>query len=580
MRNKIYNFCCLLLLSAAANAQVGYGTITPHSSLDVRGAIAVNLRSFTTSTSATAADYALIFTGNAATTVTLPDATGCDGRIYWVKNASATLPAPIVTLNTSLSQTINGLSSWTMDESNEVVRLVSDGAAWQLTVQDAPVRKTATVGGAWNQGGNRLVAMKTIGTTNNFNLLFNTANAEAMRLSTSGYLGIGSTAPAGRLHLVTDNDDAGNDYFFSDYGATVSPGLFLRKIRGTVAAPQNLQSGDLIAQFRFAGRYNGGLAGSSGSGIDAFYMGNGTSNSTDMHFFTSNTEDILINEIGNVGIGGTGFSAAPEKLLVDAGTTTSFNVISARGEIDNYLQLNIQNRSSGNTASSDVVATADNGNENAGYVDMGINSSGYTNSLIPILNGPTEAYLFGSGNNFVIGNGSPGYDMSLFTAGYALTNERLRISSNGNIAIGAVIPADKLTVTGILAPTVNGVHSMGTSANRWSEVWSANGTVQTSDIRTKKNIEPLNYGIKEIMALEPVSYHWKDKPGITKKIGLLAQKVKEQVPEVVAGDEKKEMLGINYPELIPVLINTIKQQQQQLALLIKELNMLESRINN
>jgi len=579
MRKKLYHFCYVMLLSAAANAQVGYGTVTPNSSLDVRGAVAVNLRSFTGSTVATAADYTLIFTGNTAAGVMLPDATGCDGRIYWIKNAGTTLPAPVVTITTSLSQTINGLSSWTLDESNEVVRLVSDGAAWQLTVQDAPVRKSATVGGAWNQGGNRLTAIKTLGTTTNFDLLFNTVSTEAMRVSTGGYLGIGTPAPAGRLHLVTDNDDTGNDYFFSDYGAAISAGLFLRKIRGTAAAPQNLQSGDLIAQFRFAGRYNSTLAGNSGSGIDAYYMGNGTSNSTDMHFFTSNAERIIINETGSMGIGGAGFSAAPEKLLVNAGTTASFNVISARGDIDNYLQLNIQNRSSGNTASSDVVATADNGDENGGYIDMGINSSGYTNSLIPILNGATEAYLYSTGNNFVIGNGSPGYDMSLFTGGYALANERMRISSSGNIAIGAITPSDRLTVAGILAPTVNGIYSTGTSAARWTEVWSANGTVQTSDVRTKKDIQPLNYGVKEIMQLEPVSYYWKDKPGTAKKIGLIAQKVKEQVPEVVVGDAKKEMLGINYPELIPVLINTIKQQQQQLALLIKELNDLESRIH-
>lgn len=41
--------------------------------------------------------------------------------------------------------------------------------------------------------------------------------------------------------------------------------------------------------------------------------------------------------------------------------------------VSQYLQLNIQNRSAGNSASSDVVATADNGNESVNYVDLGIN---------------------------------------------------------------------------------------------------------------------------------------------------------------------------------------------------------------
>lgn len=579
MQKIFLRVCFLLLFSAAADAQVGYGTITPHSSLDVRGALAVSLRAFTASTSATTADYTLIFTGTAAVTVTLPDAAGCAGRIYWIKNASTVLPAPVISITPVSAQTVNGLGGWTMDESNEVVRLVSDGVNWQVTTQDAVVRKTATVGGMWIQGGNRLTAIKNFGTTNNFNLPFITANAEAMRLTTAGYLGLGTANPVGRLHLVTDNDENGNDYIFNDYGTAISANLLLRKIRGTVAAPQNLQTGDLIAQFRFAGRYNGTLNKVGGSGFDAYYQGTGTSNSTDLHLFTSNAECMLINELGYTGIGSGAFAASPEKLLVDAGITDSYNVISARGEIDNYLQLNIQNRSGSNTASSDVVATADNGDETTGYIDMGINSSGYTNSLIPILNGASEAYLFAIGNNFVIGNGTPGYDMSLFSGGYALTNERIRITGAGNIGIGAITPADKLTIAGIVAPSANSLYSMGTSIARWTEVWSANGTVQTSDARLKNKIQTLEYGLNEIRQLAPVAYNWKDKPAIHKKIGLIAQDVQLLLPEVVVGDAKKEMLGINYPELIPVLVNAIKEQQQQLALLKKELALLESKID-
>jgi flagellar biosynthesis chaperone FliJ len=46
--------------------------------------------------------------------------------------------------------------------------------------------------------------------------------------------------------------------------------------------------------------------------------------------------------------------------------------------------------------------------------------------------------------------------------------------------------------------------------------------------------------------------------------------VRKIVPEVVIGDETKENLGMNYAELVPVLINAIKQQQQQIDALKKE----------
>ena len=45
-------------------------------------------------------------------------------------------------------------------------------------------------------------------------------------------------------------------------------------------------------------------------------------------------------------------------------------VIVGKGSINNYLQLNIQNFSSGINASSDVVATANNGDETTNFVDM------------------------------------------------------------------------------------------------------------------------------------------------------------------------------------------------------------------
>ena len=46
--------------------------------------------------------------------------------------------------------------------------------------------------------------------------------------------------------------------------------------------------------------------------------------------------------------------------------------------INEYAQINVQNINGGNDASGDVVVTANNGSNNDTYIDMGINSSGYT----------------------------------------------------------------------------------------------------------------------------------------------------------------------------------------------------------
>jgi hypothetical protein len=148
----------------------------------------------------------------------------------------------------------------------------------------------------------------------------------------------------------------------------------------------------------------------------------------------------------------------------------------------------------------------------------------------------------------------------------------MRILSGGNVGIGVTAPADKLSVAGIAAPSADNTYTLGKSALRWSAVYAANGTIQTSDARLKTNILPLQYGLKEVLQLAPVSYNWIDSSMPDTKIGLIAQEVKAIIPEVVVGDESKENLGMNYAELVPVLINAVKEQQEQIDAIEKKIN--------
>ena len=577
MKKLIFIFSQLFAFTALVNGQVVIGTPagTPTSNLEVRGGMALGQRTFSTSTTLDLNDHIAVFTGTSATTITLPDATACIGRSYWVKNYSGIVPVPVLTLNTTSSQTIDDALSYNLDEPNEVIRVTSDGVKWEMASQDVPLFKSATTGGSWNQGGNTLKTQKSIGTISNSDFPFITNNTEALRITSAGFIGLGNPSPAGRLHFTNSTSDAGDDYIFADYANgsnTIQGGLYLRKAAGSIASPANLADGDNIGQFRFAGRQSGTFNYTGGSGIDAYYRGNGITNTSDLRFFTSATEQIRMNDAGKISIGTTVPDGTnPEKLLVDAGSTGSFNVISGKGDIDNYLQLNIQNNSAGTAASSDIVATADNGDENVNFIDMGINSTGNTSTVLPILAGVSTAYLYATGADFLIGNSTAGSDLLMFTGGYAASNERLRITAAGNVGIGVSIPTEKLMVAGIMAPSVDNSFSLGTSTNKWSEVWAVNGTIQTSDLRLKTNILPLEYGLDDLMKMRAVGYNWKNKSYQNHKIGFIAQETKKLIPEVVKGDETKETLGINYAELVPVLINSLQQQQHKLDELKAEL---------
>jgi hypothetical protein len=90
-----------------------------------------------------------------------------------------------------------------------------------------------------------------------------------------------------------------------------------------------------------------------------------------------------------------------------------------------------------------------------------------------------------------------------------------------------------------------------------------------SDKRLKKNITPLQYGLKEVLALNPVMYNMKTEADTKKKhIGLIAQEVKVVMDELVEDiDETKQNYGLSATELVPVLIKAIQELNARIVVL-------------
>ena len=174
------------------------------------------------------------------------------------------------------------------------------------------------------------------------------------------------------------------------------------------------------------------------------------------------------------------------------------------------------------------------------------------------------------------------------------------VRKNGNVGIGTTVPLDRLhvngrvrfqtveyledggtseiAVRGDLRPTADNTYDLGTSSLRWDDVFATNGVIQTSDKRMKTNIKKLNYGLNEVMRLNPVSFSWINDPENNNRLGLIAQEILPIMPELVKthdyqvseDDEETKVrvelksLGVNYSNIIPILINAIQEQQKEI----------------
>lgn len=133
-----------------------------------------------------------------------------------------------------------------------------------------------------------------------------------------------------------------------------------------------------------------------------------------------------------------------ETLFIGANSTTFTGVkLNSIGSTNSYLQNNIQNTSNGAAASSDWIATADNGSDSDKYIDLGINSSGWSGT--GTLDGANKAYLYSTENLSIGTSGSK--TLQFFTGGTAASNERFNFSSTGVYTSTQNIPGSSFTGT-------------------------------------------------------------------------------------------------------------------------------------
>ena len=93
----------------------------------------------------------------------------------------------------------------------------------------------------------------------------------------------------------------------------------------------------------------------------------------------------------------------------------------------------------------------------------------------------------------------------------------------------------------------------------------------TSDKRLKENIKPLDNALDKVLKISGVSFDWKPLTEEEKTIhgnegndvGVIAQEIEKVLPEVVTTRDSGYK-AVKYEKIIPLLIEAIKEQQQQI----------------
>ncbi|MGC1205121.1 MAG: tail fiber domain-containing protein [Flavobacteriaceae bacterium] len=314
------------------------------------------------------------------------------------------------------------------------------------------------------------------------------------------------------------------------------------------SAGSDTQAGGSTTHEKSSGIFIGYNAGSKELNSNRLYIEN-SSSLTPLIYGEFDTDFLRIN--GSQEISST--SGNPFRL-----TTTSTN---------NYISYN----SAGGYKGYSGIYT---GNDD---MDFGTGGGNTTGKVHLVTSASPKLTVAANGN---VGIGTQNPNRPLHVEGSGRFTSTLNV---GNIWVGDYAylssaytnTVSRLIVSTNLVPSAEFAYSLGLSNKRWLAVWALDGTINTSDRRDKTNIASLDYGLNEIMKLEPISFNWKSKPNQDKKLGLIAQDLLKVIPEVVKTHDdvsnkddltktkrvEIDRMGVYYSDLIPVLIKAIQEQQ-------------------
>ncbi|MGC6402547.1 MAG: tail fiber domain-containing protein [Flavobacteriaceae bacterium] len=275
-------------------------------------------------------------------------------------------------------------------------------------------------------------------------------------------------------------------------------------------------------------------------------------------------------------------SAGGSSTLVDADGDTLVQVEESadediiRFDAGGTEQLIVNTNGIGVGMAPDTTVDIGINDNNTGFKQADSKITSVINGLdkLQVRNSETQIYnnlLVGNGN----GSGTPAYGIDLSHTTLLRSNlylDRFQVYRDAN-------PSNGLGQSWMAYSYDNSyILARGSSEASWTDsefilTNAGNITIdgsltQNSDVRLKNNIMPLTAVLPKLMQLSGNRYTWRDQPESGTQIGLLAQEIEAQFPELVStnkemGGELEESKSVAYTNFTAVLLEGIKELKKE-----------------
>tara|TARA_R100000030_G_scaffold93776_1_gene80144 strand:- start:1059 stop:3353 length:2295 start_codon:yes stop_codon:yes gene_type:complete len=357
-------------------------------------------------------------------------------------------------------------------------------------------------------------------------------NDDAFMLGSNSCFGIGTTTPQEKL-----------------------------TVEGNISASGNIQNDDGYALFK-----------RTSTGTNSVLNVRQLSTGTIAEFGTSaDTERVLIEAAGNITADGTGSFAG---LVIGGGTFTSASL------------------AAGGSGGGAVSAVANGADDRIATFSSADALNGEANFTFD--GDATVNFNHADGMTLLINTNDSDFKIQSRNAG-SMKNALFFDTSTGRMSIGRKTSG----AGGATSSPVATLHSMGdifadgnisgssSSTGSFGTVESATNVraegdviaFYSSDERLKDNIKKIEKPIYKLKQLRGVEYEWNNLQGVypigSKDSGIIAQDVQKVLPQLVK-EKKDGYLGVRHDRLVGLLVESIKEQQEQIDELKKEVQELKN----